>query len=132
MLHAVPLPGSGRIDHLAVGPAGVLAVRTFAARKRRVRISAESVAAGRGAPSPELRRARQGAERASFALAVGVRPVLAVAGAALLDTGSAPADVLILTEDAVAALARLGGVLKPADVESLYGLARDRRTWLRA
>ncbi|MFJ6636341.1 nuclease-related domain-containing protein [Streptomyces sp. NPDC091376] len=132
VLHAVPLPGDARIDHLLVGPAGVLALRTLAARGRRVRITGESAAAGRDRPVPELRLARRGAERASFALATAVRPVLAVVGAVRLAAEQAPPDVRILAEGEVAGLARLGGVLKPSDVESLYGRARNRRTWLRA
>ncbi|WP_328331425.1 MULTISPECIES: NERD domain-containing protein [unclassified Streptomyces] len=39
--------------------------------------------------------------------------------------------VRLLRDGEVGALAGLGGVLKPADVESLYATARDRRTWLR-
>ncbi|MFD7233105.1 nuclease-related domain-containing protein [Streptomyces sp. NPDC059881] len=132
VLHAVPLPGDARIDHLLVGPAGVLALRTLAARGRRVRITGESAAAGRDRPVPELRLARRGAERASFALATAVRPVLAVVGAARLVAEPAPPDVRVLAEGDVAGLARLGGVLKPSDIESLYGRARNRRTWLRA
>ncbi|MGW7366495.1 nuclease-related domain-containing protein, partial [Streptomyces sp. NPDC054841] len=129
VIHSVPLPGdvsrAGRIDHLAIGPAGVLAVRTFAARKRRVRISGELAAAGRDEPRPELRWARRGAERASLALATAVRPVLAVVGATRLDAVPTPPDVRIFSEGEVASFARLGGVLKPADVESLYGHARN-------
>ncbi|MEU1026809.1 NERD domain-containing protein, partial [Streptomyces sp. NPDC005904] len=37
----------------------------------------------------------------------------------------------VLGEADLPALARPGGVLKPADAESLHALARDRRTWLR-
>ncbi|MGW2557953.1 nuclease-related domain-containing protein [Streptomyces sp. NPDC001514] len=132
VLHSVPLPGTDRIDHLAIGPAGVFAVRTLAARGRRVRVADPLVATGRAEPRPELRWARRGAQRASLALAAAVRPVLAVVGAARLDVPPVPRDVRIVADTEVAALSRLGGVLKPADVESLYGRARDRRTWLRA
>ncbi|MFC5799244.1 nuclease-related domain-containing protein [Streptomyces formicae] len=132
VLHSVPLPGADRIDHLAIGPAGVLAVRTLAARGRRVRVDGVLVGTGRAEPRPELRWTRRTAQRASLALAAAVRPVLAVAGAARLDVPPLPRDVRIIADSEVARLARLGGVLKPADVESLYARARDRRTWLRA
>jgi hypothetical protein len=130
ILHCVPLPGAARIDHLTIGPGGVLAVRTLNARKRRVRIADPMVATGRAEPAPHLRWARRAAERATHALATAVRPVLVVAGASRLDPLSAPPDVRVLEDTAIPALAALGGVLKPADVESLYATARDRHSWL--
>ncbi|MGW4027935.1 nuclease-related domain-containing protein [Streptomyces sp. NPDC004838] len=132
ILHSVPLPGGDRIDHLAIGPGGVLAVHTLAAPGLRIRVTDPLVRAGRSEPVPLLRLTRRRAERASLALATAVRPVLAVTGAARLDAPSpAPVDVRILNENEVPALARLGGVHKPADIEALYAVARDRRTWLR-
>ncbi|MEW1721834.1 nuclease-related domain-containing protein [Streptomyces sp. NPDC093109] len=145
VLHSIPLPGAAatgptagsavpgavaaRIDHLAIGPAGVLAIRTVAARKHAVRIDDPMVRTGRAAPLPRLRWARQAAERASLALAGPVLPVLAVYAPEALDP--APADVRVLRETEIPSLAELGGVLKPADIEALYALARDRRTWAR-
>ncbi|MER7044050.1 nuclease-related domain-containing protein [Streptomyces jumonjinensis] len=132
ILHSVPLPGADRVDHLAIGPGGVLAVHTLAARRLRVRVQGSAVRVGRADPVPLLRLTRRRAERASLALATAVRPVLAVVGAARLETYAAPSDVRLLRETGTPALARLGGVHKPADIEALYTVARDRRTWLRA
>ncbi|MFI6641264.1 nuclease-related domain-containing protein [Streptomyces sp. NPDC050504] len=133
VLHSVPLPGDDRIHHLAIGPAGVLAVRTLPAPRQRVRIGDPDVTVGRGRSAPQLRWARRAAERASLALAAAVRPVLAVVGAARLAVEQPPPPgVRILRDDEVPALGRLGGVLKPADVEALHAVARDRRTWARA
>ncbi|MFI9587667.1 nuclease-related domain-containing protein [Streptomyces sp. NPDC052236] len=133
LLHSVALPGAERIDHLAIGPAGVLAVHTLAARRLRVRIADPMVRVGHGEPSPRLRLARRCAGRAALALTAGVSPLLAVVGAARVEVeGAPPEDVRILREDEVPEqLGRLGGVLKPADIEALYATARDRRTWLR-
>jgi hypothetical protein len=131
ILHSVPLPGIERIDHLAIGPAGVLAVHALPARRLRVRIADPMVRVGHGEPNPRLRLARRRAERATLALTAAVRPVLAVVGAARLDVLPTPPDVRILRDDEVPALSRIGGVLKPADIEALYATARDRRTWLR-
>ncbi|WP_240134955.1 nuclease-related domain-containing protein [Streptomyces sp. MUM 178J] len=132
ILHSVPLPGADRVDHLAVGPGGVLAVHTVRARRAHVRIDDPHVRTGRGRPDPLLRLTRRRATRAALALTAPVRPVLAVVGAARLDVvRMAPFDVRIMRDCELPALARLGGVLKPADIEALYALARDRRTWLR-
>ncbi|UYQ64375.1 nuclease-related domain-containing protein [Streptomyces peucetius] len=131
VLHAVPLPGADHIDHLAFGPGGVLALHAFAADRTRVRVGDRLVQGGRGT-AVDLTLTRRRADRAAHVLAVVVRPVLVVVGAARLDAASAPGDIQVLRDDEVPALARLGGVLKPADIESLYAAARDRRTWLAA
>ncbi|MGW7412480.1 nuclease-related domain-containing protein [Streptomyces sp. NPDC054863] len=125
VLHCVPLPGRAHLDHLLIGPAGILAVHTVPARNRRFHPGAPAAA-------PHLRRATHDAERAALALAAAVRPVLAVVGATRVEGGPPPGDVHILRDgETGAALARIGGVLKPADIESLYASARDRHTWLR-
>jgi hypothetical protein len=128
VLHAVPLPDGDRIDHLAVGPGGVLALRALAVGRTRVR------AGGRLARAMvfDLALTRRRAERAAHALAAGVRPVLVVVGAPRPAAVPAPGDVQVLRDDEVPSLARLGGVLKAADVDALYAVARDRRTWLGA
>ncbi|MFF8830100.1 nuclease-related domain-containing protein [Streptomyces sp. NPDC015131] len=129
VLHCVPLPGAALIDHVAIGPGGVFAVRTLAARGRRVRVAGPSVAVGRAEPRPGVRAVLRDADRAAHALAAAVRPVLAVAGPGRLEVRSGTAGLRVLREGEIPSLGRLGGVLKPADVETLYALARDRRTW---
>ncbi|MGA4851314.1 nuclease-related domain-containing protein [Streptomyces sp. G5(2025)] len=133
-LHSLPLPGGARIQHLLIGPGGLFCVAALAVRKQRVRIADPMVTVGRREPVPLLRTLRSAASRASFALTAEVRPVLALAGTAAADLGppGSPRDVRVLREGELPALARLGGVLKPADVEALHALARDRHTWRRA
>ncbi|MEU3739125.1 NERD domain-containing protein [Streptomyces sp. NPDC032198] len=130
-LHSVPLPGGARLHHLLIGPGGLFSVHTLPARKQRVRVADPMVAVGRADPRPLLRELRAEADRASFALTAEIRPVLALSGATDLDVTSPPREVRIVRDGEVSALARNGGVLKPADVEALHAMARDRRTWLR-
>jgi hypothetical protein len=131
-LHSVPLPGGDRIHHLAIGPGGLFAVHTVYARKLRVLVADPMVTLGRGEPSPLLRRVRAAADRASYALTAEVHPVLALAGpTARLTMTAAPRGIRVLEDTDLGGLARLGGVLKPADVEGLHAMARDRHTWLR-
>jgi hypothetical protein len=128
-LHSIPLPGGDRIHHLAIGPAGLFAVRALYARKQRILVADPMVSVGRHDPEPLLRRARADADRASYALTAEVHPVLALAGPADLRVSVPPREVRVLQDHELGGLSRLGGVLKPADVEALHAMARDRATW---
>ncbi|MFJ4281152.1 nuclease-related domain-containing protein [Streptomyces massasporeus] len=130
-LHSVPLPGGDRIHHLLIGPGGLYAVHTLHARRQRVRITDPVITLGRRDPYPLLRRVRSDADRASYALTAEVRPVLALVDPAAVSITTAPRDVQVLTAAEVEGLSRQGGVLKPADVEALHAMARDRNTWAR-
>ncbi|MET9505454.1 nuclease-related domain-containing protein [Streptomyces sp. NPDC006622] len=128
-LHSVPLPGGDRVHHLAIGPAGLFAVHAVYARRQRVLVADPTVTLGRRDPCPLLRRVRADADRAAHTLTAEVRPVLALVGPADVRLVAAPREVRVLRDTELAGLARLGGVLKPADVEALHALARDRGTW---
>ncbi|MFJ9538015.1 nuclease-related domain-containing protein [Streptomyces sp. NPDC101225] len=130
-LHSVPLPGGDRIHHLAIGPGGLYAVHTLYARKQRVTVADPMVTLGRRAPEPLLRRVRAGADRASYALTAEVHPVLALTEPAEVSVPAPLREVRVLRDTELTGLTRLGGVLKPADVEALHAMARDRRTWRR-
>ncbi|ARP72298.1 hypothetical protein LK07_23870 [Streptomyces pluripotens] len=130
-VHSVTLPGGDRVHHLLIGPGGLFAVHALYARKARVQVADPMVALGRHEAEPLLRRVRTDADRASHALTAEVRPVLALAGPAELTVTVEPRGVRILQDLELAGLARLGGVLKPADVEALHAMARDRNTWAR-
>ncbi|MEU3280227.1 nuclease-related domain-containing protein [Streptomyces antibioticus] len=128
-LHSVPLPGGDRVHHLVVGPGGLLAIHSLQARRQRVRVADPLIAVGRRDPEPLLRRLRATADRASHALTAEVRPILALVSPTEVVLTTAPREVRILTDLDLPSLTRLGGVLKPADVEGLHAMARDRRTW---
>ncbi|MER6422094.1 nuclease-related domain-containing protein [Streptomyces sp. NPDC001137] len=130
-LHSVPLPGGDRIHHLAIGPGGLFAVHTVYARKQKVTVADPMVALGRREPHPLLRRVRADADRASHALTAEVHPVLALAEPAEVTVPAPLREVRVLKDTDIEGLARLGGVLKPADVEALHAMARDRGTWTR-
>lgn len=128
-LHSIPLPGGDRIHHLVIGPGGLFAVHAVYARKQRVHIADPMVTLGRHEPEPLLRHVRAAADRASYALTAEVHPLLALTGPADLRRTAPPRGVRILQDTDLEGLARLGGVLKPADVEALHAMARDRHTW---
>ncbi|MHB9859109.1 nuclease-related domain-containing protein [Streptomyces sp. YIM S03343] len=128
-LHSIPLPGGDRVHHLAIGPGGLFAIHSVYARKQRVLVTDPMVTLGRHEPSALLRRVRADADRTSYALTAEVRPVLALVDPSGIRVLAAPREVRIMTAADLPGLARLGGVLKPADVEALYAMARDRGTW---
>ncbi|MFJ4325223.1 nuclease-related domain-containing protein [Streptomyces tricolor] len=128
-LHSLPLPGGDRIHHLLIGPGGLFAVHALYARKARVLVADPMVALGRREAEPVLRRLRSAADRAAYALTAEVRPLLALVGPAEVTVRPEPRGVRILADTELTGLGRLGGVLKPADVEALHGMARDRNTW---
>ena len=130
-VHSVPLPGGDRVHHLVIGPGGLFAVHALYARKARVLIANPMVTVGRHEGEPLLRRLRADADRASYALTAEVRPVLALADPAEVTVTAEPRAVRILRDTELPDLAGLGGVLKPADVEALHAMARDRKTWRR-
>ncbi|MFG3210125.1 nuclease-related domain-containing protein [Streptomyces tendae] len=130
-LHSLPLPGGDRVHHLLIGPGGLFALHVLPARRQRVRIGDPLVTLGRRTPLPLLRRVRADADRASYALTAEVRPVLVLVEPAHVSVAVPPRSVRVLTDRELPDLARTGGVLKPADVEALHAMARDRATWKR-
>ncbi|MEV2215880.1 nuclease-related domain-containing protein [Streptomyces sp. NPDC050997] len=128
-LHSIPLPGGDRIHHLVIGPGGLFAVHTLYARKQRVTVADPMVALGRREPRPLLRRVRADADRASYALTAEVHPVLALVGPTDVSVTAPPRELRVLADTELGGLARTGAVLKPADVEALHAVARDRNVW---
>lgn len=173
ILHCVPLPGLGRIDHLLIGPAGIFCVRTVPGRRQRAAVGDLLVAVGRSDPRPDPSWARHAAtraelaltaaapvdratgpganrtERASAARAAGARTgraltarvtgalaarvtgALAVADASRVEVAPTVRDLYVLQPGTAAPeLGSLPVVLQPPQVEALFALARDSRTWL--
>jgi hypothetical protein len=130
-LHSIALPGADRIHHLVIGPAGLYCVRALYARKQRVRVADPMVTVGRREPRPLLRAVRAMADRASYALTAEVHPVLAPVGPSGIEVVGPLRETRVLSDTELTGLARLDGVLKPADVEALHAMARDRNTWAR-
>ncbi|MFI7409238.1 nuclease-related domain-containing protein [Streptomyces sp. NPDC049627] len=128
-LHSIALPGGDRIHHLVIGPGGLFALHSLYARKQKVTIADPMVSLGRREPYPLLRRVRADADRASYALTAEVRPVLALVAPADVVIPGPLREVRVLRDTELDGLARVGGVLKPADVEALHAMARDRRVW---
>ncbi|MFI8993762.1 nuclease-related domain-containing protein [Streptomyces sp. NPDC053542] len=156
VLHSLPLPPGSEISHLLIGPGGVFCVATEYVRAARVRADATDVRPGRGRrPQPYVRRCRQRAERATYALTracgfpVPAHPVLVLIGPHHIEQlpdqpgpdslGEASASANAKEDDAavrlmagaqaVTALGALGGVLTPTTADRIHTVARNRHTW---
>ncbi|MFD9356848.1 nuclease-related domain-containing protein [Streptomyces sp. NPDC060031] len=129
-LHSLDVPGVGRIDHLLLGPPGVFCVLTVPGRRQRVQVGDLLLTVGRAGPRPDPRRARLAARYATRVLTAPVTPVLALVDASRVEVTPSVRDVRVLQAPAVTPyLTEAATTLKLPDVEALFALARDRRTW---
>ncbi|MFN8167430.1 MAG: nuclease-related domain-containing protein [Candidatus Nanopelagicales bacterium] len=139
VLHAVPLGTRGTlIDHLLVGPGGVLTVATRCDAGRRVRVEGVTVTVN-GQRVPCVGAARHEAARAAALLGAALGRPVAVAPVLVLLTGTAepqvevvrpPDDVVVLDRTEVpGVLRRRTEALGPDEVEEIYAVARRSTTW---
>ncbi|MEU2869146.1 nuclease-related domain-containing protein [Streptomyces olivoreticuli] len=135
VLHSVPLPNSVDIDHLLIGPGGVFNINTKHHPKMNVWVGDDSVKINHGPPRPYTRKVRAEARRVRRVLekysgtTVQVNPILAFVGIAGLTTVATLQDVRAWRDRDVAALGPVTGALQPAQIETLYEIARHRRAW---
>ncbi|MCU1475296.1 nuclease-related domain-containing protein [Amnibacterium sp.] len=136
VLHSLPLQGGeGAIDHLVLGPAGVLPVTTVFHPGRRGTVTGRTVVlAGEHLPAvlgAETDGDRLGRLLATHGLAaVPVHPVVAVAGTTRLAVKERPRGVAVLA--AAALRSRLPGkpeVLSSATVDAVVALLDRPDVW---
>ncbi|MFC8454609.1 nuclease-related domain-containing protein [Kitasatospora sp. NPDC057223] len=136
VLHSVQFSSGTDIDHLVIGPPGVFTVNTKHHRGAAVWQGDYAITVNRAATpyvpvsqSESAKVARMLSARSGFS--VPVQPVIAVVGAASITIGSALAPVLLL--DGADVDRRLSGrspQLLGDQVERIFAVARDSRTWL--
>lgn len=138
VLHAVPVGTRGSdIDHVIIGPAGVVTVNTKHHPDKRVWVGARTVLVS-GQRQPYLRNSEHEAQRAAKLLGealgrpVPVRGVVAVVGAASLTVKEKPETVTVLDASRLVRwLERLPAVLSDAEVAEVAALAAIPKTWQR-
>ncbi|MFG3255018.1 nuclease-related domain-containing protein [Streptomyces sp. NPDC048172] len=137
VLHAIPLPSHSVISHLLIGPGGVFTLRTEHHRRAHVRVGHDSVRVGRRRHEPYVRLARREAQAASLALSRGcdvmveAQPVLVFAAVSRITVTPEAGSVRVMREGEVTRLGEGVAVWKPPEIEAVYAVARDRRTWTR-
>lgn len=139
VLHSVPVAERGTdIDHLLVGPGGVVTVNTKRRRDARVWIGGDMVmVSGRREPFvPAARSELRRVHGALAALTLPMSPVttfVAVEGAASVTVRTAPSDVRVVDARLlVRAIRRLPSVLDHDAVWALAGALSSSVTWTNA
>ncbi|GAA4930419.1 nuclease-like protein [Actinomycetospora succinea] len=144
VLHAVPTgPGHGDLDHVLLGPPGLVVVNTEHHHGRAVRVDGDRMTVDRE-PVDHVPRIRAEAERAGRLLGAarsddpGVAPpatgALAVVAASVTTApgGSTPEGVLVATPAGLPRLiTALPAVLADDEIDELYAVARRLGTWTR-
>ncbi|WP_156364456.1 nuclease-related domain-containing protein [Curtobacterium sp. Leaf261] len=137
VLHSVPVSESGTdIDHLVVGPIGVVAINTKHLRDARVWVAGDTVMVN-GHREPFVRVARSERRRVVRTMAQRTLPVtpvtsiVAVVDPASVAIRSAPEDVLVLdARRLVRTLRRMPEVLGHDAVWALAGALSSGSTWI--
>lgn len=143
VLHSVPLGrGPTDIDHLLVGPPGVVTINTRHLRGGRLHVDGEHVVVD-GISTEHVALSRREAARTAGALGAAlraagqhalaeglvVRPVIAVHGG-VLDVERWPTGVTLTTSNTlVHALRTMPERIDAAAVDTVYTLARRSTTW---
>lgn len=135
ILHAVQWDSGSDIDHLAIGRAGVFAINSKRHKGKSVWYGDHAITIN-GTSTRHVVISQQEARRVSQALTrrcgfdVPVRPVISVVHAAKLKVKNAAPPVLVLpVEEVDRILSGLSPLLTRDQVDQIYAVARDPRTW---
>lgn len=147
VLHSVPLldargRGRGDIDHVLIGPPGVVTINTKHHRAGRLQLDGDTLVVN-GRPTEYVRKARLEAVRAAELLRAAlvdagdparagrlvVRPLLAIVGGRLLVTRWPPDVAVVMTRQLVPILRGMPTALDVGDVDAVFALARRSTTW---
>jgi hypothetical protein len=146
VLHSVPVgTGRGDIDHVLIGPPGVVTINTKHHRAGHLALDGDELIVN-GRPTDYIAKARAEAQRAAALLGSAlttseqpqlaarliVRPVLAVVGGRVLITNWATGVPVVMTRQLTHTLTSMPPALDPRDVDVIYGVARHHAVWARA
>ena len=140
-LHSIPVGENSDIDHLAIGPGGVVLVNTKHHPGAKITITKYGVTIN-GSKTEHVKQVREQAKRAHTLLNASgaqvdtVLPCVAIYNGGMLapDTTIAgkPSGVLVVTNWNIGTnLKRLDPVLSESDVDRIFEIARRSTTWTR-
>lgn len=148
VLHSVPVgDGHGRergdIDHVLIGPPGLVTINTKHHRTGRLDLHGEQLVLNGGC-TDYVPKARREAERAARFLALAlagsdvdpdlarrltVRPLIAIVGGRLVVREFAPGVTVVMPDRLLHAVGAFPPVLDPSEVNELFAIARRSTTW---
>ena len=137
LLHGIKRNARGTdVDHLLIGPGGVFSINAKFHQDKRVWVGEHAVVVGR-TPTKHVFEARAEAKAVKKILDAAcptphpVTPVVVIAGSSSFSRGKkVPEDVVVLPVGEISDwLNELGELMRPWEVEQLYGVARWERTW---
>ncbi|MDN5749875.1 MAG: DUF5710 domain-containing protein [Pseudonocardia sp.] len=146
VLHSVPVgTGRGDIDHVLIGPPGVVTINTKHHRAGRLALDGDELIVN-GRATDYIPTARREALRAAallgsaldatghpeLAARLTMRPVLAIVGGRVLITSWAPGVSVVMTRQLTHTLTSMPPALDPHEVDAVYGVARHRAVWARS
>jgi hypothetical protein len=146
VLHSVPL-GDGRgqvrgdVDHLVVGPPGLVSINTKHHRTGRLTLDGDELVLN-GKPTEYVPKARREAQRVAGLLRqalaglpalatrrIPVRPVIVIVGGRLRVETWPSGVTVVMTDRLIAAVRAFPAVLSPTGVAAVYEMARRSTTW---
>jgi len=135
ILHDVPLPGGGTLDHLVLGPAGTFAVHAANHRGADVVVDGDLLLAG-GEPHDDIELAVEAADAAAHALtaasgsAVAVQALVVVVAPRRLVVRREPSGVRVVASGQLErVLGRSAALSSGVEVARLSDLADLESTW---
>jgi Nuclease-related domain len=147
VLHSVPLGDGhghiwGDVDHLVVGPPGVVSINTKNHRTGKLVLGGDELILNghRTAYVPKARREAQrvtaflrsaltAAGSPELAARVPIRPLIVVVGGRLVVDRWPVGVTVVMTSSLIASLRAFPAALAPEDVDAVYALARRDITW---
>jgi hypothetical protein len=148
VLHGIPLTDThgrvrGDVDHLVIGPPGILTLNTKHHRGARVVLDGDELTVNRR-PTEHIPKARREAERVTTALRpaltdtglaelaarLPIRPMIVLVGARLTRRNFAAGVTVVMSGDLVTTLRQMTAHIPPAEVEAVFAVARRSTTGL--
>lgn len=149
VLHGIPLADTrgrprGDVDHLVIGPPGVLSLNTKHHRGARVVLDGDELTVNRR-PTEHIPKARRELERVSAALRpalaaaelgelatrLPIRPMIVLVGARLTRSSFPSGVTVVMSADLVTTLRQMAPSIPPTEVEAVFAVARRSTTWIR-
>lgn len=140
VLHSIPVGAESDIDHLVIGPGGVVLINTKHHKGAKITVRQGGIYVN-GAQTKHVLQVRDQVKRASKALSAAMGELVEIQGCVAIHNGGLMEpevkfahhfkDVWVVTRwNIVRVLRKAEPVLSPEQVEAIYAVARRSDTWV--